>query len=145
MDAIRTLLALAPALAQGITLQYWHINTEAFGLPAVRELIREFERRNPGIKGEERYQPNAYTGLLQNLQAALAAGNPPDVAQIGYLYTRYVAENLPFVPADELDRRYTGGRVLGRYAPNIRALGLVEGRMVGVPYSSSSGGASWRP
>lgn len=94
---------------------------------------------------EERYQPNAYTGLLQNLQAALAAGNPPDVAQIGYLYTRYVAENLPFVPADELDRRYTGGRVLGRYAPNIRALGLVEGRMVGVPYSSSSGGASWRP
>jgi len=76
VDAIRTLLALAPALAQGITLQYWHINTEAFGLPAVRELIREFERRNPGIKVEERYQPNAYTGLLQNLQAALAAGNP---------------------------------------------------------------------
>lgn len=139
---MRTLLALvlvlAPALAQGITLQYWHINTEAFGLPAVRELIREFERRNPGIKVEERYQPNAYTGLLQNLQAALAAGNPPDVAQIGYLYTRYVAENLPFVPADELDRRYTGGRVLGRYAPNIRALGLAGGRMVGVPYSLSN-------
>ncbi|MCS6867895.1 extracellular solute-binding protein, partial [Thermus sp.] len=61
--------------------QYWHINTEAFGLPALRELIREFERRNPGIKVEERYNPNAYTGLLQNLQAALAAGNPPDVGR----------------------------------------------------------------
>ncbi|MCS7058268.1 MAG: ABC transporter substrate-binding protein, partial [Meiothermus sp.] len=63
------------AWAQGpITLQYWHINTEAFGLPALRELIRVFEQRNPGIKVEERFHANAYTGLLQNLQAALAAG-----------------------------------------------------------------------
>ncbi|MGC8967969.1 MAG: ABC transporter substrate-binding protein [Thermus sp.] len=135
---LASMFLLAYALGQGITLQYWHINTEAFGLPAVRQLIQEFERRNPGIKVEERYQPNAYTGLLQNLQAALAAGNPPDVAQIGYLYTQYVAENLPYVPADELDRRYTQGRVLGRYAPNIRALGLAKGKMVGVPYSLSN-------
>lgn len=132
------LLLAAPASAQELTLQYWHINTEAFGLPALRQLIREFERRNPGIRVEERYQPNAYTGLLQNLQAALAAGNPPDVTQIGYLYTQYVAENFPFVPAEELDRKYTGGRLLGRYAPNIRALGMAKGRMVGVPYSLSN-------
>jgi len=46
-------VVLGTTLAQGpVTLQYWHINTEAFGLPALRELIREFERRNPGIKVE---------------------------------------------------------------------------------------------
>ncbi|WP_448569588.1 ABC transporter substrate-binding protein [Thermus sp.] len=129
---------LALALAQPVTLQYWHINTETFGLPALRELIRRFESQNPGIKVEERFHANAYTGLLQNLQAALAAGNPPDVAQIGYLYTRYVVENFPFVPAEELDRRYTGGRWLRRYPPNIQELGMVDGRMVAVPYSLSN-------
>ncbi|SDF25423.1 hypothetical protein SAMN04488243_13523 [Thermus arciformis] len=71
---MRTLLALvlvlAPALAQGITLQYWHINTEAFGLPAVRELIREFERRNPGIK-----RVDAVTGGNHSF-------DPPDLEEV---------------------------------------------------------------
>lgn len=35
-------VAASLALAQPITLQYWHINTEVFGLPALRELIRRF-------------------------------------------------------------------------------------------------------
>lgn len=136
--AVLALLA-GLALAQGsVTIQYWHINTEAFGLPALRELIREFERRNPGIKVEERYHANAYTGLLQNLQAALAAGNPPDVAQIGYLYTRYAAKNFPFVPIPELARRYGGEAHLRRFAPNILALGQVDGVQVGMPYSLSN-------
>ncbi|MBW6395901.1 ABC transporter substrate-binding protein [Thermus sp. SYSU G05001] len=134
-----TALGLGLALGQGtVTLQYWHINTEAFGLPAVRELIREFERRNPGIKVEERYHPNAYTGLLQNLQAALAAGNPPDVVQMGYLYTRYAAKNLPYVPIAELARKYGNERHLRRFAPNILALGQVDGVLVGMPYSLSN-------
>ncbi|AFV77372.1 ABC-type sugar transport system, periplasmic component (plasmid) [Thermus oshimai JL-2] len=127
------------ALAQGtVTIQYWHINTEAFGLPALRELVREFERRNPGIKVEERYHANAYTGLLQNLQAALAAGNPPDVAQIGYLYTGYVAANFPFVPITDLARRYGGESHLRRFAPHILSLGRVDGVQVGMPYSLSN-------
>ena len=126
------------ALAQPVTIQYWHINTEAFGLPALRELIRRFESQNPNIKVEERFHANAYTGLLQNLQAALAAGNPPDVVQMGYLYIRYAAENFPFVSAEELDRRYTGGRWLKRYPSNIQELGMVDGRMVAVPYSLSN-------
>lgn len=131
--------ALGLALAQGtITIQYWHINTEAFGLPAVRELIREFEKRNPGIKVEERYHPNAYTGLLQNLQAALAAGNPPDVVQMGYLYTWYAAKNLPFVSITELAKRFGGEKHLRRFAPNVLALGQVDGVLVGMPYSLSN-------
>ncbi len=137
--ALGLLLLLGLAWAQGpVTIQYWHINTEAFGLPALRELIREFERRNPDVRVEERYHANAYTGLLQNLQAALAAGNPPDVVQMGYLYIRYAAKNFPYVPIAELARRYGGERHLRRFAPNILALGQVEGTLVGVPYSLSN-------
>lgn len=125
-------------LAQKVTIQYWHINTETFGLPAVRQLIAEFERQNPDVRVEERYHPNAYTGLLQNLQAALAAGSPPDVAQIGYLYTRYAAENFPYVPISELARRYGGQQHLDRFPENILKLGQVKGVQVGMPYSLSN-------
>lgn len=124
------------SLAQNVTIQYWHINTESFGLPAVRELIAEFQKRNPTIRVEERFQPNAYTGLLQNLQAALAAGNPPDVAQIGYLYLNYVAENFPFVPLTELQRKFGGD--FSRFPANVMALGQVGGVQLGMPYSLSN-------
>lgn len=133
------LLLLGLAFAQSpITIQYWHINTEAFGLPAVRELIRAFEQQNPGIKVEERFHANAYTGLLQNLQAALAAGTPPDVAQIGYLYTRYTASNFPYVSTTELAKKFGGERHLRRFTGNVLALGQVDGVQVGMPYSLSN-------
>ncbi|PZA07646.1 MULTISPECIES: ABC transporter substrate-binding protein [unclassified Meiothermus] len=124
------------SLAQTVTIQYWHINTESFGLPAVRELIAEFQRRNPTVRVEERFQQNAYTGLLQNLQAALAAGNPPDVAQIGYLYTNYVAENFPFVPLTDLQGKFGGD--LSRFPANVMALGQVGGVQLGMPYALSN-------
>ncbi|MER3483722.1 MAG: ABC transporter substrate-binding protein [Meiothermus sp.] len=128
---------LGSALAQQpVTIQYWHINTETFGLPAVKELIAEFQRENPGIRVEERFNQNSYTGLLQNLQAALAANNPPDVAQIGYLYTRYVAENFPFVPITDLIGKFGG--TLSRFPANVLGLGQVGGAQLGMPYSLSN-------
>ena len=133
------LTAVAVAFAQKpVTIEYWHINTESFGGPAVRELVAEFQRRNPGIRVEERFHHNAYTGLLQNLQAALAAGNPPDVAQIGYLFTDHVAENFPFVPITDLARRHGGGERLLRFPPDLLALGQVGGVQMGLPYSLSN-------
>lgn len=126
----------ATALSQNVTIQYWHINTESFGLPAVRELIAEFQKRNPNIRVEERFQPNSYTGLLQNLQASLAAGNPPDVAQIGYLYTNYVAENFPYVPLSELQTKFGGD--LSGFPANVMALGQVGGVQLGMPYALSN-------
>lgn len=128
---------LGSALAQQpVTIQYWHINTETFGLPAVKELIAEFQRENPGIRVEERFNQNSYTGLLQNLQAALVANNPPDVAQIGYLYTHYVAENFPFVPITDLISKFGG--TLSRFPANVLGLGQVGGVQLGMPYSLSN-------
>lgn len=63
-----------------ITIEYWHINNENFGLPTVRELIKSFEAENPNIKVSEKYF-NGYMPLMQGVQAAMASGNPPAVAQ----------------------------------------------------------------
>lgn len=53
---------------------------------------------------------------------------------MGYLYTRYAAKNLPYVPIDELAKRYGGERHLRRFAPNVLALGQVDGVLVGMAH-----------
>jgi multiple sugar transport system substrate-binding protein len=139
-------LSFAPSVQpvraqQPVTIQYWHIYAEGFGAPTVRELIRLFEQQHPEIKVEPRFSQNIYTGLLQNLQAALAAGpsaNPADVAVIGHLYMRYVANNFPYVSITSLAKQYGGEDHLKRFGSNILALAQVNGEQVGMPYSLST-------
>lgn len=136
--SLAVLSALSLAQAQKVTIQYWHINTDSFGGPAVRSLIKEFEAKNPNIHVEEHFQPNSYTGLLQNLQASLAAGTPPDVAQVGYLYTNYVAENFPYQSVTTLAQKYGGRDAVTRYPTTSLKLGRVDGKQIGLPYSLSN-------
>jgi multiple sugar transport system substrate-binding protein len=121
-----------------IKISYWNINTENFGGPAVRELIQRFEAKNPGIKVEARSFQNAYTGVLQGVQTSIAANDPPDVVQVGYLYTDYVRFNLPFVPVTDLAKRFNGEAFLAQFRKNITELGQSEGVLVGLPYSLSN-------
>jgi multiple sugar transport system substrate-binding protein len=121
-----------------VTIEYWHINTENFGGPTVRELVERFEEQNPNITVVERFQPDSYTGLLENLQTSLASGEPPDIAQIGYLYLDYTANNFPFVPTEELVAAYEDGDFFGGFPDNILDLGRVDGSQVGMPYAVSN-------
>lgn len=122
-----------------VEIEYWHINSQSFGGPAVAELIKMFNEKNPDIKVTEKFHPNVYTGLMQNLQAALAAGKPPAVAQIGYNYVEYAASSFPFfsmedaAKLDPADKDY-----LTHFFPNILALAQVKGKQVGLPYSVSN-------
>ncbi len=136
----RPSFSVSGALAQDerVEIEYWHINTEAFGGPAVREIVAAFQGQNPSITVAERFQQNAYTGLLENLQTSLAAGNPPDVAQIGYLYLDYVRANFPYTPADELDETFSDGTFLSNFPENVLDLGQPVGVQLGLPYAISN-------
>jgi multiple sugar transport system substrate-binding protein len=117
-----------------VAIEYWHVNTESFGGPAVRELVAAFNKAHPDIVVSEHFQPNTYTGLLENLQARMAAKNPPDVAQIGYLYIDYVVKNLPYSPVgDSLDARF-----LRDFPGNLLDLARRDGKLVGMPYALSN-------
>lgn len=131
--AVTTAQSKAP-----VSIEYWHVNTESFGGPAVRELVANFQKLHPDIAVAERFQPNTYTGLLQNLQTRLAANNPPDVAQIGYLYVDYVAKNFPFVSTTELLERAGDKSFLTAFPPNLLLLGQRDGKQVGMPYALSN-------
>ena len=129
---------------EGVTIEYWHINSETQGGPVVEELIEEFNETNDqNITVEGKFIANAYEGVSQNLQAELAVGEYPGVVQVGWVYLNYFAENFPqyvspetiikdYVPEDE-------GYLEDTFEQNIIDLGTsVNGTMVGLPYAAST-------
>lgn len=119
-------------------IEYYHINTEAFGGPTVRDLVSRFQEENPEVTVTERFQNGSYSGLLENLQTALASNQPPDIAQIGYPYLNYVAENFPYVSIEELVQEYGDDSFYSDIPDNILELGRVSGSQAGMPYSVSN-------
>ncbi|OIQ52930.1 glycerol-3-phosphate transporter periplasmic binding protein [Moorella thermoacetica] len=101
------------------TIEYWHVNTENFGGPAIRELIQKFNEKHQDIKVVEKFQPGSYAGLMKNLQAAIAAGNPPAVAQIGYNFLDYATANFPHLPVEDAVKKDPGGQAfLNNFLPS---------------------------
>ena len=93
--------------AEPITIEYWNINDESFGGPAVQELVDKFNETNDqNITVVNRLITGSYTGVIQNLQASVAAGTYPGVVQISYSYLNYFAENFPYVSPQEIITDY---------------------------------------
>jgi len=132
------LLVNLTTYAKVITIEYWHVNSNNFGGPAVKEIVDKFNQTHRNIKVIAVYQPNMYLGLMQNLQSAISAGNPPDVAQIGYQFLLYATDNLPHYPiykAIASDR--DGKKFISHFEPNILKLGEVNGKLEDMPYALS--------
>ena len=122
-----------------VTIEYWHINSATFGEKAVTQLVDEFHRLHPEIEVISRFQQGSYGGLLQNLQAALAAGNPPAVAQIGYNNRLFAFTQLPHTPIEsfaETDADYEA--FIGGFVDGLADLGRApNGVLSAVPYALS--------
>lgn len=122
-----------------ITIEYWHVNSETFGGPAVKELVKNFNDMHDDIEVVEKFHPNMYLGLMQNLQQSLAAGKPPAVAQIGYNFLRYASSNFPHLTIDQaMEMDPMSGAFMQNFLPNVLSLGQVNGVQEGMPYSISN-------
>lgn len=132
------------AAQQPITIEYWNINTSAFGGPQVDALIASFEAANPDINVESRPK-DRYDTLVQDALTAIAGGNPPDVVQIGWPYLSYTSAALPYISIDSLIEMYGGEDVLAAIPQNIFDLTLVNGEHVGLAYSLSNAVAYYNP
>ncbi|HIU64146.1 MAG TPA: ABC transporter substrate-binding protein [Candidatus Avacidaminococcus intestinavium] len=124
-----------------VKIEYWHVASESFGGATVKELVEEFNKTHPNIEVTEKYNPDMYKGLTQNLQAAIASGKNPDVVQMGWSYLNYAADNLKYTDIPKMveekipeDKNF----LKDNYLPNVLALARTDdGRQVGVPYSIS--------
>lgn len=131
----------APKESGKTVIEYWHVNSESFGADTVKQLVEKFNQENPDIQVVEKYNPDMYKGLTQNLQAAMASGQNPDVVQMGYSYLNYAGENFKYDNMQDIVDKYfpdDKSFMKDNYLPNILSLAQTDdGKQIGLPYSVS--------
>jgi multiple sugar transport system substrate-binding protein len=124
-----------------VMIEYWHVNAESFGGPSVKQLVEQFNKENPDIEVVEKYNPDMYKGLTQNLQAAMASGKNPDVVQMGYSYINYAGENLKYASIPDIITKLSpedNTYLQDNFLPNVLSLATTDdGKQIGLPYSVS--------
>lgn len=124
-----------------VQIQYWHVAAESFGGATVKDLVTDFNKTHPNIEVVEKYNPDMYKGLTQNLQAAIAAGKSPDVVQMGWSYLNYAADNFKYTDiASVINKQSPADKdfFAQNFLPNVLALAQTDdGKQIGVPYSVS--------
>lgn len=124
-----------------IEIEYWHVASESFGGGTIKELVQNFNEKNSDIKVIEKFNPDMYKGLTQNLQVAVAARKKPAIVQMGYSYLNYANDNFDYVTVQEIIEKYfpeDKNYLNNNFLSNILELGQVNGKQVGIPYSISN-------
>jgi len=131
MVSMISLGACAPRSGQTdgvVTLRFWALGREG---EVVKDLIPEFERRNPGIRVAVQQIPilNAHEKLL----TACVGGVTPDLAQVGNTWIPELANLKAIAPLDKLVQR-SGVVAQADYFAGIWDTNVVDGSVYGVPW-----------
>ncbi|MBB6730611.1 ABC transporter substrate-binding protein [Cohnella zeiphila] len=125
------------ASGEKIKLTFYSYNLATAGQKeGTQQLIDEFEKANPDIEIDG--IPVASTDINAKVQADIAAGSPPDVAQLVFDGLDYAVNNFgakpleDIVPADELSKAFEG------FSPNGLKLGQLNGKTYGLPFTFST-------
>jgi multiple sugar transport system substrate-binding protein len=123
-----SLASCAPGTDGTVTLRFWALGREG---EVVKNLIPEFERRNPGVRVEVQQIPflNAHEKLL----TACVGHSTPDLAQAGNTWIPELANLGAIAPLDERVRR-SGVVAPADYFPGIWDTNVVGGSVQGIPW-----------
>ncbi|GAB4587123.1 ABC transporter substrate-binding protein [Nocardia sp. IFM 10818] len=109
-------------------------------------LIDQFRAEHPNItvtaQKPQGNSPNPTTDTISSIQSQIVAGNPPDVAQIGFSDLDFTINQLGAKPLDTLfgkqdvQRAFDGAKY--PYAPKARTLSDWDGHTYGVPFVLST-------
>ena len=121
---------LAGCRSQGddTVIRFWAMGREA---EVVGELVREFERDNPGIR--VRIQQIPWTSAHEKLLTAYAADALPDLCQLG---NTWVPEFATLGALEPLNARVAASDVIDPddYFPGIWATNVIDNQLLGVPW-----------
>ncbi|MFC5407453.1 ABC transporter substrate-binding protein [Cohnella soli] len=127
----------ATASGEKVKIKFYSYNLATAGQKeGTQLLIDEFEAAYPNIEVEG--IPVASNEINAKVQADLAAGSPPDVAQLVFDGLDFAVNNFgakpleEVVPADELAENFKG------FSPNGLKLGQLNGKTYGLPFTFST-------
>lgn len=119
-----------------IVFESYNYGTAGLGGEGTQQLIDEFEATHPGIDIDPVGTPTA--DIHTSVQVKAAAGEAPDVAQIGLSKFAFVLENLPYVPyGDFVDPAALDDHLAGML-PSVAGVAERDGELVGIPYTLST-------
>ncbi len=129
LAVLATVLVLGVALsgAAQVTITFWHAMSRHLG-DTLTVLVNKFMEENPDVKVDLIFQ-GGYGALQQKLIAAVAAGEPPTIAQQYENWTTLWLDTLV-----DLDL-FLSDELLDDLLPQFEQ--LFEGRMVTVPFNKS--------
>jgi len=126
--AVAVVLFGALALAE-VTIDFWHAMSKRHG-PFLEALVEKFMEENPGIVVNLVYQ-GGYGSLSQKLIGAVAAGEPPTLAQQYENWTTQWLDAL--VPLED----HLAPEVLADLHPRFREMNTFNGKLLTVPFNKS--------
>lgn len=115
--------------AAATTIVFYHYQA-AGSAQVLRAILDEFERANPDVTVREVFKQSEQ--ITAELQAAIAARRPVDLAQVIGKNIVFHMSNLPAAPLNEDPR---ANAWLARYLPQFLDLGRVGERIYAIPHS----------
>lgn len=125
-----------------IKIEYWHVNAETQGGKSVKKLVNNFNKNNKNIYVEEKFNPDMYKGLMQNLQSEAAGGRSPDVVQVGWAFKNYFKDNFQYTSPDKIIQKVSPkdkNFIKNHFDSKILKIAQDDnGKQIGLPYSVST-------
>lgn len=129
---------MADAITEPVTITFYNYNlaTASAGADATRELLAKFEAENPNIKVETVGVPS--NEIVTRLQADMAAGRQPDVAQLVFRDLYYIASDLGANALEDMAGADGYAALTDGMLPRGLDLGKIDDKTFGLAYTFST-------
>lgn len=137
---------LKPDQQVSIVFESYNFGQAGAWTDTFNDLIGKFQQAHPNIhvkaQKPQGNSPNPATDTIPSIQAQMAAGSPPDVAQLGFSDLDFTVHGLAAKPLGDLfgkaavQANFTGAK--HPYAATARTLADWDGKTYGVPFVFST-------
>lgn len=137
---------LGPDQKVSIVFESYNYGLAGAWTDTFNELIGKFQTAHPNItvtaQKPQGSSPNPASDTISSVQSQIAAGSPPDVAQLGFSDFDFTIGSLGAKPLDDLfgkpavQANFDGAKY--PYAPTARTLADRDGKTYGVPFVFST-------
>ena len=129
---------MADAITEPVTITFYNYNlaTASAGADATHELLAKFEAENPNIKVETVGVPS--NEIVTRLQADMAAGRQPDVAQLVFRDLYYIASDLGANALEDMAGADGYAALADGMLPRGLDLGKIDDKTYGLAYTFST-------